>query len=123
MSPRPPLPPFTEETARQKVQAAEDAWNTRDPIRCAADGEPAPRPPVLRDGSARSTRGLHTGVWAVGERSEPRREVADAGGGRHSGRAGIPARAAGADRAMLRAAAALAWVTGLGFGLPCTYAV
>ena len=26
MSPRPPLPPFTEETARQKVQAAEDAW-------------------------------------------------------------------------------------------------
>lgn len=28
---RPPLPPFTEETARQKVQAAEDAWNSRDP--------------------------------------------------------------------------------------------
>ena len=28
MSPRPPLPPFTEETARQKVQAAEDAWTT-----------------------------------------------------------------------------------------------
>jgi uncharacterized protein len=24
MAPRPPLPPFTEETARQKVQAAED---------------------------------------------------------------------------------------------------
>ena len=33
MNPRPPLPPFTEETARQKVQAAEDAWNTRDPRR------------------------------------------------------------------------------------------
>ncbi|GGO48656.1 hypothetical protein GCM10012287_24150 [Streptomyces daqingensis] len=31
MSTRPPLPPFTLETARQKVQAAEDAWNTRDP--------------------------------------------------------------------------------------------
>ncbi|MDF1860395.1 MAG: nuclear transport factor 2 family protein [Verrucomicrobiales bacterium] len=30
---RPPLPPFTEETARQKVQATEDAWNTRDPER------------------------------------------------------------------------------------------
>ena len=30
---RPPLPPFTEETAKQKVQAAEDAWNTRDPER------------------------------------------------------------------------------------------
>ncbi len=28
---RPPLPPFTRETAAQKVQAAEDAWNTRDP--------------------------------------------------------------------------------------------
>jgi hypothetical protein len=32
-SPRPPLPPFTLETATQKVQAAEDAWNTRDPER------------------------------------------------------------------------------------------
>jgi nuclear transport factor 2 (NTF2) superfamily protein len=32
---RPPFPPFTEETARQKVQAAEDAWNTRDPERVA----------------------------------------------------------------------------------------
>ena len=31
MSSRPPFPPFTEETAREKVQAAEDAWNTRDP--------------------------------------------------------------------------------------------
>lgn len=31
MSTRPPLPPFTLETARQKVQSAEDAWNTRDP--------------------------------------------------------------------------------------------
>lgn len=33
--PRPPLPPFTEETARQKVQAAENAWNTRDPEKVA----------------------------------------------------------------------------------------
>jgi len=33
--PRPPLPPFTEETARAKVQAAQDAWNTRDPARVA----------------------------------------------------------------------------------------
>ena len=30
---RPPLPPFTEATATQKVRAAEDAWNTRDPER------------------------------------------------------------------------------------------
>ncbi|WP_108259821.1 nuclear transport factor 2 family protein [Mangrovicoccus ximenensis] len=28
---RPPLPPFTAETARQKVRLAEDAWNSRDP--------------------------------------------------------------------------------------------
>lgn len=33
---RPPVPPFTEETARQKVRSAEDAWNTRDPSRVAA---------------------------------------------------------------------------------------
>ncbi|GGM13924.1 hypothetical protein GCM10010129_67590 [Streptomyces fumigatiscleroticus] len=32
---RPPYPPFTRETALQKVQAAEDAWNTRDPQRVA----------------------------------------------------------------------------------------
>ena len=30
---RPPFPPFDESTAIQKVQAAEDAWNTRDPHR------------------------------------------------------------------------------------------
>jgi nuclear transport factor 2 (NTF2) superfamily protein len=32
---RPPLPPFTRETAAAKVQAAEDAWNTREPERVA----------------------------------------------------------------------------------------
>jgi len=32
---RPPLPPFTPETAAQKVRMAEDAWNTRDPERVA----------------------------------------------------------------------------------------
>jgi nuclear transport factor 2 (NTF2) superfamily protein len=32
---RPPLPPFTRETALTKVQAAEDAWNTREPERVA----------------------------------------------------------------------------------------
>lgn len=34
-APRPPLPPFTRETAIQKVRLAEDAWNTRDPQRVA----------------------------------------------------------------------------------------
>jgi uncharacterized protein len=33
MDPRPPVPPFTDETARRKVQAAEDAWNSCDPQR------------------------------------------------------------------------------------------
>lgn len=32
---RPPLPPFTRETAAQKVRMAEDAWNSRDPQRVA----------------------------------------------------------------------------------------
>ncbi|WP_433545180.1 SgcJ/EcaC family oxidoreductase [Streptomyces sp. CA-294286] len=32
---RPPVPPFTEADALAKVQAAEDAWNTRDPDRVA----------------------------------------------------------------------------------------
>ncbi|MEU7427611.1 nuclear transport factor 2 family protein [Streptomyces sp. NPDC040750] len=33
---RPPFPPFTRESALRKVQAAEDAWNTRDPERVAS---------------------------------------------------------------------------------------
>ncbi len=33
--PRPPFPPFTEETATQKVRMAEDAWNGRDPAKVA----------------------------------------------------------------------------------------
>ena len=40
---RPPVPPFDEATARTKVQAAEDAWNTRDPERVAAAYTPDTR--------------------------------------------------------------------------------
>jgi uncharacterized protein len=40
---RPPVPPFDEESARAKVQAAEDAWNTRDPERVAAAYTPDTR--------------------------------------------------------------------------------
>ncbi len=32
---RPPLPPFTQETATQKVRAVEDGWNSRDPAKVA----------------------------------------------------------------------------------------
>ncbi len=35
METKPPLPPFTEETAREKVQMAENAWNTKDPVKVA----------------------------------------------------------------------------------------
>ena len=35
MPPRPPLPPFSLESAKQKVRLAEDAWNTREPERVA----------------------------------------------------------------------------------------
>ena len=35
MDSRPPLPPFTRETAAQKVRLAEDGWNSRDPERVA----------------------------------------------------------------------------------------
>jgi uncharacterized protein len=33
MEQKPPFPPFTEETAKQKIQMAEDAWNSKDPER------------------------------------------------------------------------------------------
>ena len=33
MEKRYPIPPFSKETAAQKVKAAEDAWNTKDPVR------------------------------------------------------------------------------------------
>jgi len=35
MEKKPPLPPFTEETAKQKIQMAEDAWNSRNPEKVA----------------------------------------------------------------------------------------
>jgi hypothetical protein len=40
---RPPLPPFTDETAAQKARLAEDAWNSRDPARVALAYTPESR--------------------------------------------------------------------------------
>ena len=40
---RPPFPPFTEATARQKIRAAEDGWNSRDPVRVSLAYTPASR--------------------------------------------------------------------------------
>lgn len=42
-APRPPLPPFTAETAAQKVRGAEDAWNGRDPEKVALAYSPDSR--------------------------------------------------------------------------------
>ena len=56
---RPPLPPFTAETAAQKVRAAEDAWNGRDPqavsLAYTEDSRWRNRAEFLR-GAARSSR-------------------------------------------------------------------
>ncbi|HQZ04306.1 MAG TPA: nuclear transport factor 2 family protein [Burkholderiaceae bacterium] len=41
--PRPPLPPFTFETAAQKVRMAEDGWNSRDPQRVSLAYTPESR--------------------------------------------------------------------------------
>ncbi len=40
---RPPLPPFTDETAAQKARLAEDAWNSRDPAKVALAYTPESR--------------------------------------------------------------------------------
>jgi nuclear transport factor 2 (NTF2) superfamily protein len=56
MNPRPPLPPFTKEAARQKVQAAEDTGNRRDPERVSLgyteDTGWRNRPEFINDGFA-----------------------------------------------------------------------
>jgi uncharacterized protein len=56
---RPPLPPFTEETAIQKIRAAEDAWNTRDPecvsVAYAVDSQWRNRSEISRDGPRSSS--------------------------------------------------------------------
>ena len=75
---RPPFPPFTEETARPKVQAAEDGWNTRDPervslaytrTRCGATGtgsspDGPDRGVPAREVGARAGLRAAQGLWA-----------------------------------------------------------
>ena len=51
---RPPLPPYTAETAAQKVRMAEDAWNTRDAERVAlayTAGQPMAQPRRIHPGA------------------------------------------------------------------------
>ncbi len=47
----------------------------------------------------------------------------DRASGQHTERSGVQIRVTGAGLVMMRAAAALGWVAGLGFGLPCIYAI
>ena len=83
MQMRPPLPPFTEETAKVKVKAAEDAWNTRDPERVAGaytedsvwrnrdefvTGRPAIKAFLERKWAHELDYRLRKSLWAFGER-------------------------------------------------------
>ena len=57
MSQRPPIPPFTHETAVEKVRLAEDAWNTRDPEKVRTRlhrRQPLAKPGGVHRGSQRS---------------------------------------------------------------------
>ena len=49
METKPPLPPFTPQSAAQKVRLAEDAWNSRDPDRVV----PKPQTADIADGELR----------------------------------------------------------------------
>jgi Protein of unknown function (DUF1348) len=49
MSTRPPVPPFTVESAIEKVRLIEDAWNTRDPEHLAL-GRVYPQQPLAQPG-------------------------------------------------------------------------
>jgi uncharacterized protein len=69
---RPPLPPFTAESAAQKARLAEDAWNTRDPAKVSlaytldsiwrnrAEFIRGPRP------SRHSSRASGRASWSIG---------------------------------------------------------
>jgi len=64
---RPPLPPFTLETAAQKARMAEDAWNSRDPTgNSTSTGSCACGSPVSMTRPFRKASASTTGRSAVG---------------------------------------------------------
>lgn len=82
MAARPPVPPFTRESAAQKVQGAEDAWNSREPERVALgytedsvwrnrDRHVAGRPAIVQFLHEKWTReldySLRKAMWAFDE--------------------------------------------------------
>ena len=86
---RPPLPPFTAETAAQKVRMAEDAWNTRDPAtigeidefeRELLESHGRRTSPHRSAGTPRRPRGRRAGRWGP-----PSLRVARTEAGRHGG--------------------------------------
>ena len=87
MTDRPPLPPFSRQTAAQKVQAAEDAWNTRDPERVSlayTEDSIWRNRDTIESGSRRSVRCGRPRAGAVASRGAARRASSWAGsaGGR-----------------------------------------
>ena len=62
---RPPLPPFTDETASEKARLAEDAWNSRDPAKVSvAPNSPSDRAnastaPEIRPGASSGSDTFH----------------------------------------------------------------
>ena len=72
MTSRPPLPPFTQETAVLKVRLAEDGWNTRDPekvhlpTRWIHVGGTAPNSQLIENRSSHSSGGSGRESWITG---------------------------------------------------------
>ena len=57
---RPPLPPFTRNTAIQKIRLAEDSWNTHDPDKVAQAGPMDSE--IILQSTGRSTRWANCGL-------------------------------------------------------------
>ena len=81
---RPPLPPFDEASARAKVQAAEDGWNTRDPQKVAGAYTPDSvwrNRDTFLQGTAQIVEFL-TGKWQREQEYALRKELWTCGGNR-----------------------------------------
>ena len=101
MDPRPPVPPFTKETARQKVQAAEDAWNTRDPERVAGAYTEAHRVAEPRRAPRGSRAGRRVPAPQVGPRAGVPAAQEPVGLRGQPHRRAVPVRVAGRRRAVV----------------------
>jgi nuclear transport factor 2 (NTF2) superfamily protein len=71
MSQRPPLPPFTRDTAIQKIRLAEDAWNGRDPSRIVLAYSPDTRWRNRSEFPVGREQAQASGFAAMGTRTGP----------------------------------------------------